>query len=737
MKAKRAQGINRTYIKYFLSYLLIVTVLIFGFFLVLRGRVTRNYYDQQVAQGQLQAAALSEHLHGELLYLSQVHKELTGNPDVYLYDYSFAEAWQRRLTIREMHQYANTSRLVQSIVYLSRGSGTVLSTKMLVTWEDELLYLHHGSTTFRHTVFDPKPLLGRSSDTFIHLSSDIADYLIYFPATPASSERIIFYILDVANIMSQMKYLVSDEVPAIALIDGEGAMVTAVNPDAFSGPEAPTPMEPGVHGNSDDSLIRINTTVYGGFLLSILISGEQLRQSINAAFATVYGAVLALSLLGLVLILVAMRLTYHPLRQVALNLSAAPGTRKTEYLQHLRDTFRDMESQNMALNQKLDRYRSSLQLSLLNDFITPEPLPDMDHFFDPEIPKEIFLVLLHSQDDTGARETLGERLRELIPGRNCCIRMDTNTEDPVFLINNTGTQANKPKALMEVLNRLHMEYGVNASLSRSTTSALDIPALMDEVLRSRAYWFTQPVVDCRQIPLTHNLYEFPRQALERLSGALRRQETDVARMEITNLFILIDTFYPTQTQLKEVLAQSILLDTVTRIITVFNESNFHFPDYSDLYFDTLFLCRGFPYSQKREQILENLLGLIDFLDQNQKKKAIPAVQIRQVVLENYTNPDFSVGILAERFHVSESHMSHIFKKELGQNFSEYLWSLRREKAIELLKDSQMPINDISLAVGYYNSTSFRRKFKQETGLSPSQYREQPDPSQDSIQEETV
>ena len=49
----------------------------------------------------------------------------------------------------------------------------------------------------------------------------------------------------------------------------------------------------------------------------------------------------------------------------------------------------------------------------------------------------------------------------------------------------------------------------------------------------------------------------------------------------------------------------------------------------------------------------------------------------------------------------------------------------------------MPINDISLAVGYYNSTSFRRKFKQETGLSPSQYREQPDPSQDSIQEETV
>ena len=45
-----------------------------------------------------------------------------------------------------------------------------------------------------------------------------------------------------------------------------------------------------------------------------------------------------------------------------------------------------------------------------------------------------------------------------------------------------------------------------------------------------------------------------------------------------------------------------------------------------------------------------------------------------------------------------------------------------EKAKELLLTTDMSIDDISIAVGYYNTSSFRRKFKQETGVSPSQFR---------------
>ena len=40
-----------------------------------------------------------------------------------------------------------------------------------------------------------------------------------------------------------------------------------------------------------------------------------------------------------------------------------------------------------------------------------------------------------------------------------------------------------------------------------------------------------------------------------------------------------------------------------------------------------------------------------------------------------------------------------------------------------LLDTELSVDEISQAVGYLASTSFSRKFKQATGLTPSQYRE--------------
>ena len=68
------------------------------------------------------------------------------------------------------------------------------------------------------------------------------------------------------------------------------------------------------------------------------------------------------------------------------------------------------------------------------------------------------------------------------------------------------------------------------------------------------------------------------------------------------------------------------------------------------------------------------------------------------------------------------YMSYLIKNELNQNFSDYLWTLRLEKSKELLRNTDMSIDEISVAVGYLNTSSFRRKFKQEIGMTPSQFR---------------
>ena len=81
-----------------------------------------------------------------------------------------------------------------------------------------------------------------------------------------------------------------------------------------------------------------------------------------------------------------------------------------------------------------------------------------------------------------------------------------------------------------------------------------------------------------------------------------------------------------------------------------------------------------------------------------------------------------MAMLADQFHVSIAYMSYLVKKETNEYFSDYLWALRMKKAKELLLTTRQSVDEISLAVGYVNTSSFRRKFKQETGMTPSQFR---------------
>lgn len=88
----------------------------------------------------------------------------------------------------------------------------------------------------------------------------------------------------------------------------------------------------------------------------------------------------------------------------------------------------------------------------------------------------------------------------------------------------------------------------------------------------------------------------------------------------------------------------------------------------------------------------------------------------------YTSPDFSISHIADSFDVSVAYVSYLFKSETGENVSDYVWNLRLEKAKKLLLTTDMSVDNISISVGYVSTSSFRRKFKQDTGVTPSQFR---------------
>lgn len=78
--------------------------------------------------------------------------------------------------------------------------------------------------------------------------------------------------------------------------------------------------------------------------------------------------------------------------------------------------------------------------------------------------------------------------------------------------------------------------------------------------------------------------------------------------------------------------------------------------------------------------------------------------------------------LGELVYLNTDYMSRMFKKEVGVSISTYILQKRVEEAKKLLSQSNLPINTVSIYVGYSNFSYFTKMFKENTGYSPLEYR---------------
>ncbi len=84
--------------------------------------------------------------------------------------------------------------------------------------------------------------------------------------------------------------------------------------------------------------------------------------------------------------------------------------------------------------------------------------------------------------------------------------------------------------------------------------------------------------------------------------------------------------------------------------------------------------------------------------------------------------DASLDDLATQLGYSAVYTSGLVKKLTGKTFSELLQEKRCVVAAKLLKETDMPIDEIIYSVGYENESFFRRIFKERYGESPLRYR---------------
>lgn len=90
--------------------------------------------------------------------------------------------------------------------------------------------------------------------------------------------------------------------------------------------------------------------------------------------------------------------------------------------------------------------------------------------------------------------------------------------------------------------------------------------------------------------------------------------------------------------------------------------------------------------------------------------------------EQHLQDDLSLSKFAELLHFHPSYLSRLFKQVTGKSLSEYIWQVKLEKAKELLKQNELKINEISLALGFETPSYFTRFFRKRENLTPQEYR---------------
>ncbi len=92
------------------------------------------------------------------------------------------------------------------------------------------------------------------------------------------------------------------------------------------------------------------------------------------------------------------------------------------------------------------------------------------------------------------------------------------------------------------------------------------------------------------------------------------------------------------------------------------------------------------------------------------------------IASHYTNPDLSVGEIADHMNFTATYMNVLFKQEMRVTLKQYLSNYRLEKAKIMLDNDFNKVTDIAEKCGYANANYFAKVFKEMTNMTPLEYR---------------
>jgi AraC-like DNA-binding protein len=107
-------------------------------------------------------------------------------------------------------------------------------------------------------------------------------------------------------------------------------------------------------------------------------------------------------------------------------------------------------------------------------------------------------------------------------------------------------------------------------------------------------------------------------------------------------------------------------------------------------------------------------------------ESLPAVErkLERIVdeIEYQLEEPINIVMLAKKIGISQNYLALMFRKKYGVTIQRYILNRRIENAKFMLEATDMQIKEIGTAAGFPNPQYFNKRFREITGVSPSEYR---------------
>ena len=731
LKTGKKRKFGRHYIRYLISYMtvLLIPLVILTFFY--SSRFMKKFYDEIYETVDLELLQISTQLDNELESMLNIVGQLTLTGTIH--DASEAETpLALSPTITYLSALTSANPFIQDIVLILDGKEYVAtsSTTCRKDYYFSRIFRVPGmsSREFQDLLLNSKASFCLPRQKLLNLDLGPAEANVVLFSYPVFTDyqkhegTALFYVNN-----SSIEALLSQKLQSYQaqtyILDQNGAVVTTSGEhdrmrgilSTYLGDSIELSSTTSIDG--EEYVVRTHRSEKNGWTYLAFIPDRQTTFSqVSSIMKEFLLAIVIILLIASFTIFFLQKVNYAPVRRLRDRAKLiSPDAASYNELETIAGALDYLSTQNSSLSTQLANSLTAVKnerlYRLLNGAYASREDFNLDcSELDLSLPNEHFtvsIVMLHKQFDN--LDGLAQEIKKHYYLHNF------HPNQIVLLMNQPDHMPVSARFFGDVQKYLTRQYGLMTTVGIGTcvNSTERIAQSYMEAVSALDYRFVKgngTVIEFREVlGPAHATVVYPHKEFESLRNALFSQNEQNIRDAIQNIIHLME-----QSQLPLYLARSICFD----LIHLVNE---HCRGQKNAASNSPIELSGMETAQEIIQMLrawsEHLSGLT-----TSAAKRVVLDEVMKYLEANCLRCDFSAYEAAGHFEMTLPAFSKYFKEQTGQNVMDYTIHLRMERAKELLRTTALPLKEISEAVGYYNISSFTRRFKLNQGITPSEYR---------------